>query len=251
MAVIGVSLPAGSPLGWLYSIQPIQRRFDMTARTLFLALFLPPALLAADRPATPAPTLRQAIFVNPDDPSVREVRRIGETAATWISRRLINEAASSVVRYRPVDGLGICHLLNLPESGPPLPELPRVTAIKRTSLRLRNPANAPDALEGKALDRIRTSIEAGAPPPPLLLQRVDYADGVREWRVYQPVTVGPQCAACHGPPEAQPENLRAVLRERYPTDAAVGYRWGEWRGLIRVTVADAPAAGKPGSPSKR
>ncbi len=223
----------------------------MTARTLFLAVFSLAALVAADRPATPPPTLRQAIFVNPDDPSVREVRRIGETAATWISRRLINEAASSVVVHSPIRGLGVCHLLDLPESGPLLPELPRVTAIKRTSLRLRNPANAPDALEGQALDRIRTSIEAGAPPPPLLLQRVDYANGAREWRVYQPVTVGLQCAACHGLPEAQPENLRAVLRERYPTDAAVGYRWGEWRGLIRVTVADAPAAGEPGSPSQR
>jgi len=222
----------------------------MTARILILALFLFTALVAADRTATPPP-LRQAIFVNPDDPAVREVRRIGESAATWISRRLINEAASSVVVHSPVDGLGVCHLLNLPKSGPPLPELPRVTAIKRTSLRLRNPANAPDALEGQALDRIRTSIEAGTPPPSLLLQRVDYANGTREWRVYQPVTVGPQCAACHGPPEALPGDLRAVLRERYPTDAAVGYLRGEWRGLIRVTVADAPAAGAPGSPPRR
>lgn len=225
----------------------------MTARTLFLAVLLLAALDAAERPAAPPPPppLREAAFVNPDDPAVREVRRIGESAATWISRRLINEAASSAVAHSPVRGLGVCHLLNLPERGPPLPEFPRVTAIKRTSLRLRNPANAPDALEGQALDRIRRSIEAGAPLPPLLLQRVDYANGTREWRIYQPVTVGPHCAACHGSPEKQPDNLRAVLRERYPTDAAVGYRWGDWRGLIRVTVADAPAAGTPATTSAR
>lgn len=221
----------------------------MTAHILFLAAGLFAALVAADGMAAPPspPALREAVFVSPDDPSVQEIRRIGETAATWVARRLINEAASSVVVHSAVDGLGVCHLLNLPAGGPPLPQLPRVTAIKRTSLRLRNPANAPDALEGQALDRIRITIEAKSPPP-LLLQRLDYVNGRREWRVYQPVTIGPQCTACHGPAEFQPDNLRAALRERFPADAAVGYHWGDWRGLIRVTVADTPAAGTATSP---
>ena len=59
-------------------------------------------------------------------------------------------------------------------------------------------------------------------------------------RIENAVAALPQCLQCHGDPAAQSETLRAKLKQYYPDDEAVGYKAGEWRGVIRVTVADAP-----------
>jgi hypothetical protein len=50
----------------------------------------------------------------------------------------------------------------------------------------------------------------------------------------------PKCLACHGDSAGQSEALKTKLAALYPGDKASNYSAGEWRGLIRVTVADAP-----------
>lgn len=72
------------------------------------------------------------------------------------------------------------------------------------------------------------------------MQRVDLPGGKPEWRVYRPVGIAPQCVTCHGPRESLDAGLVARLAEKYPDDQATGYAAGQWRGLIRVTVGDAP-----------
>lgn len=199
--------------------------------------------------ATSQPADLQAAFVNVDDPAVKEIRRVGERAVVWAANSVGDDASSSFVSYSPAGAVKFCHLKDLPKSGPVLPNLPQITAIKLTSLRLRNPANAPDAAEKLVLEHIRKGIETGGFPPILLMQRIDNPDGTKEWRVYRSLMVKPQCLACHGPAGSQSADLRAVLQDGYPSDAAVGYSAGEWRGVVRATVSEvAPAKPAPALP---
>jgi hypothetical protein len=68
--------------------------------------------------------------------------------------------------------------------------------------------------------------------------------------VYRLIGILPQCAACHGPKDAMSTELLAVLEKRYPKDEATGYANGQWRGLIRVTVAETPGK-SPAAPKKK
>jgi len=122
--------------------------------------------------------------------------------------------------------------------------MPQIKAAKRTSFQVRNPANAPDAAEKLALDHVQREIDGSNAPPKILVQRID-REGKIEWRVYRPIGLLPNCVICHGDADSMPSALRATLEIRYPEDKAVGYSAGQWRGLIRVTVAAPPAAPKP------
>lgn len=183
----------------------------------------------------------KARFVADGSPEAAEVRQLGEDAINRLATTLVREVTAAMAKEGPAGAIEVCHLNAVPITNGTIAGLPRITAMKRTSLKLRSPANAPDAAEKLALDHIQQLLENGDPPPPLLVQRVEPADAAPEWRVYKPIGMLPKCLACHGDPEGQPDALRAKLAERYPSDQATGYNAGEWRGLIRVTVADAPA----------
>ncbi len=104
--------------------------------------------------------------------------------------------------------------------------------IKRTSMRYRNPANAPDEGETEALRYYETALaEAGELPGPWVQK-----SGRDEYRFYRPLVVAPPCLVCHGSAEEIDPAVQAILDERYPDDLATGYSVGEFRGVIRVSV---------------
>lgn len=189
-------------------------------------------------PAAEEPALA-AQFLDPEAPECSEVRKIGETAINRLAVTLVNEVTSAVAKVGPEKALEVCHLKALPLTGAIIKDTPRITAVKRTSLRLRNSANAPDAAEHLALRHVEKQLENGVLPK-VLVQRIEPPGGKPEWRVYRMVGIMPQCVACHGPKESMSPGLQTLLKERYPSDQATGYASGQWRGLIRVTVGEAP-----------
>jgi hypothetical protein len=210
-------------------------------KTRYLIAVLAALSLArgADSGAPPSAT-----FVDPDSPDVAEIRALGERAINRLAVTLVNEVAVAVSKGGAEKAVEVCHLKALPLTGEIVSGLPRITAVKRTSLRLRNPANAPDPADQLALKKVEKDIGSGVVPK-VLVQRIDLPAGQAEWRVYRPVGVAAQCVACHGSPEDMPPGLQARLAERYPSDQATGYSAGQWRGLIRVTVSDTPPPAPP------
>jgi len=104
--------------------------------------------------------------------------------------------------------------------------------IKRTSLRYRNPANAPDEAETEALKYFESTLaETGALP-----QAWVQTAGRDEYRYYTPLTVAPACLQCHGMPDEIDPAVRAILDEQYPDDLATDYAVGDFRGLVRVSI---------------
>jgi hypothetical protein len=113
--------------------------------------------------------------------------------------------------------------------------------IRRVSLRHRNPANAPDDLERRALesfDRLPRSQVAGAEH----VELVEGPDGTT-LRYLKPVVTAPLCLQCHGQATEIAPAVRKILGEKYPGDRAIGFAVGDVRGAItvRVPVAAAPA----------
>ena len=98
----------------------------------------------------------------------------------------------------------------------------------RTSDRLRNPTNAPPPW---AADIV--SAHAG--------QRARDIDGFAvdlggTLGVLRAIAQRPVCANCHGPSDRLAKGVRAALDQRYPKDAATGFREGEIRGWFWVEI---------------
>lgn len=112
-------------------------------------------------------------------------------------------------------------------------------AIKRTALRVRNPANAPDAAEKALLEQLGGMLRGEDPlPKDATLFSETESGTVRTLRFYQPVMMQGSCVGCHGTPDKIPADVRKVLAERYPKDKGWGYKEGELRGIISITVKE-------------
>lgn len=225
----------------------------MKARTLFTLLSLLPAFAieiprVTAAPADP-PKLIESVFVSPESPELGDVKSLADRAINRLAYSLVSEAGTAVAKQGASAALAVCHLKFVPQTGDVIHDMPRVTGYKRTSLRIRDAANAPDEAEKLALERVKRDIDEGNSPPRMLAQRVLWSNRVSEWRVYRPIGVMAQCVTCHGPTSGMPDDLRTELSRRYPEDQATGYNVGEWRGLIRVSIA--PATAPAAAPAKK
>lgn len=105
--------------------------------------------------------------------------------------------------------------------------------IKRTSDRIRAPHDAPDADEQRRLNEVLALLSASTAPADIPPQAVVLGDSVA---YYQPILIAmPTCLKCHGAAGTDVDSLTmAAIRERYPGDAAMGYKVGDFRGLWSI-----------------
>lgn len=180
------------------------------------------------------------IFVPVDDSRVAGIRRAGERAIDHAGNALVLEVRRVLADTAPAMALGHLHLKDY-KPPPPAAGLPAVSTVRRTSLQVRNPANAPDAADLAALTRIEHEIRDGDAVSSVLVQRVTLPNQAPEWRVYRPLVTLKQCVTCHGPANSLAPGVAEALHVFYPTDQAVGYRAGSWRGLLRASIPDTAA----------
>ncbi len=105
--------------------------------------------------------------------------------------------------------------------------------VGRTSLRTRNPANAPDPWERVVLEDFERRAAAGEDPAGLERSEVVGEGGARTFRYMKAIPTGEVCTICHGPDVAPA--IREKIREAYPADRATGFRPGEIRGAFTLS----------------
>ena len=139
----------------------------------------------------------------------------------------------------PVNAISVCNL-----SAPGIANTYSVRNgwdVGRTSLKLRNPANAPDAWERSVLESFEERKGAGEDPAKMEYYEVVRQDGVKELRYMKAIPTAKLCLACHG------ENVDSITRTRleklYPDDQALGYKAGDIRCAFSITQP-LDAAGK-------
>jgi hypothetical protein len=106
--------------------------------------------------------------------------------------------------------------------------------VRRVSLKLRNPANAPDAYEARKLNELALLGEQGDMPEEIVA--VVNEDGRPRLRYLRPISVMSPCLKCHGDRVKMDPEAADLIRQRYPDDQATGYSVGDLRGAISVSV---------------
>lgn len=105
--------------------------------------------------------------------------------------------------------------------------------VGRTSLRVRNPDNAPDSWERTVLEAFDKRRAAGEDPATIEQQAVITVGEQRFYRYMKAIPAADACLLCHGSTIA-PE-LQARIGSLYPDDRATGYNAGDLRGAFTLT----------------
>ncbi len=98
--------------------------------------------------------------------------------------------------------------------------------VKRTSLKLRNPSNAPNSLEKQILEMYEKTMSK---KPSIIKTN----EGIK---FFTPIFIAPVCLNCHGIPiQHIPDVTMRALKELYPKDQATGYELYNIRGVWSMT----------------
>jgi hypothetical protein len=110
-------------------------------------------------------------------------------------------------------------------------------AIRRVSLRNRNPKAVPDAWERAVLEDFDRRAAAGEKPATLERAEIVQQDGRPVYRYMRALPTQELCVQCHGAPDQLSAAVRDKLNALYPDDKAVGYAVGQIRGAMTIRKA--------------
>lgn len=163
----------------------------------------------------------------------------GEEASREIPQATVQQAAGLAAEFKsalmaalkegmadgPGQAIGVCSI-----QAPELAAEMSVDGVRigRTALRLRNPVNSPEVWMLPLLEDYHAT-GPGAEPRSV---RIDDATV----GYVEPLYVGKPCLACHG--ETIAEEIKGQIAELYPDDRSVGFREGDFRGLLWVTIEE-------------
>ncbi len=156
----------------------------------------------------------------------------GRTAAAALDETLASRIARSLRDSGPEGAMSVC-AWQARALADEVGQKEGVT-VRRTSLKLRNPLNAPDAYEKEVLARLSADALRGDLSDESIDER--RADGRKVYRYVKPLVAGPLCIKCHGGAGDIPEGIRKMIEDRYPDDAATGYRDGDLLGIVSVVI---------------
>ncbi len=131
----------------------------------------------------------------------------------------------------PVNGIAVCH-----------DKAKQIAAdqswksgvlIGRTSLKIRNSANAPDNWELAVLRQFEARKIQGEPADKLeFFAVIDDDKGQKTFRYMKAIPTVALCLNCHG--ETLSPEVAAKLKELYPNDQAHGFKEGDLRGAFTI-----------------
>ena len=107
-------------------------------------------------------------------------------------------------------------------------------AIRRVSLKNRNPKGVPDAWEKAVLEDFDRRQAAGENVAALEKAEIVGDGDKRMVRYMKALPTQKLCLNCHGAKDALDPAVKARLAELYPNDLATGYAEGQIRGALTV-----------------
>jgi hypothetical protein len=123
-----------------------------------------------------------------------------------------------------VAALGFCTAKAMDITAEVNKKLPPYATVRRTALKTRNTLNTPDITDKEVM---ATYLKTGS-------KEVKVAKAEGETRVYKPLFLEKACLKCHGT-NLDP-TLKNMILENYPQDEAIGFKEGDFRGVIVVQI---------------
>lgn len=162
-------------------------------------------------------------------PSVEEQATLkGNQISTALLQKLGGELKSQMQTSGPIGALHFCsqNALTLTEQIAKESK----TSIKRISINNRNPVNQGNKDEIALLNEWDKLLKKGQPLPEQKLVKVSNSTIM----YYKPIVINNEaCLKCHGNVEGE---LAKAIHTTYPEDKATGYKMGDLRGMIAVTI---------------
>jgi hypothetical protein len=148
------------------------------------------------------------------------------------SKKLKGELMSAMKASGPVKAIEVCNT-----AAPAIAKDASTGGwtVGRTSLKLRNENNAPDAWEKETLQFFEAEKAKGADVSKLEKYITIEKDGVKTFRYMKAIPTAKPCLACHGGAVADP--VKAKLDALYPKDQATGFKPGDIRGAFTLSKA--------------
>lgn len=159
-------------------------------------------------------------------------RRAAESRAVTMEfmEALKGELQTAMKAGGPLNAINVCNK-RAPEIAADFSDVKGWT-VGRTSLRYRNPDNAPDAWESKVLEQFEERKAKGEDPKQMAYSEVVEESGTKVFRFMKAIPTAALCLSCHG------ENIEAAvegrIEELYPEDRARGFNIGDIRGAVTI-----------------
>jgi len=168
-----------------------------------------------------------------EDPELRAFVEESRRMVGAFAGSLKGELQAAVKEGGPRHAISVCKL-TAPQIARDMSSRPGWN-VGRTSHKLRNPENAPDAWEDAVLTDFLGRVAAGQDPKGLEKAELVVTDGRKAYRYMKAIPVQKVCLGCHG------AGIKAEVREQiealYPDDRATGFELGDLRGAFTVTRA--------------
>lgn len=149
-----------------------------------------------------------------------------------IPPKLLEVLDDEIRKGGPENAIGVCR-----EKAPQMAKAASEKtgwAIRRVSLKNRNPKAVPDAWEKGVLEEFDRRAAAGDKPTGLEKGELLTVDGQHVYRYMKALPTQDLCLQCHGTADRISPAVQAKLLEHYPNDKAVGYSAAEIRGAITI-----------------
>jgi len=161
---------------------------------------------------------------------ISQVVKTGHDASMLLLKTLGGNLKKHMKSGGPADALNFCALNAAKLTAEVDEKLGKNISVKRITLKPRNPANEAEKDERRVLEALQTLHETGVRLPRHLIQKTD--DG---YKFYKPIKISKKvCLKCHGT-NINPK-LEKTIAKFYPTDKATGYKMGDLRGAIVITI---------------
>lgn len=152
--------------------------------------------------------------------------------AASVPPKLLTVLQEEIKKSGPEGAIGVCR-----EKAPAMAKAASEQtgwAIRRVSLKNRNPKAVPDAWEEAVLKDFDKRAAAGEKPTGLEKGELVTVDGKQMYRYMKALPTQDLCLQCHGTPDRLSPAVQAKLKELYPNDKAVGYGPAEIRGAMTI-----------------
>jgi len=174
------------------------------------------------------------LLANPYESNEEELASVvqtGQKASSQLLKTLGSNLKKHMKAGGPMEAAEFCITNAYPLTDKLNSDLGSDVSVKRVSLKYRNPANAPREDEAVVLTAFESLQKEGVMLPPYLVKQVDK----ETYKYYKPLTINKGvCLKCHG--VIKNSELSAKIAKNYPHDKATGYKLGDLRGAIVVTV---------------
>ncbi len=162
---------------------------------------------------------------------LQSVKKVGQRGATMLLQTLGKNMKKRMKDGGAMKALDFCSNEAYSLTERVNKKLPNGVRVKRISEKFRSPANKPSEDEVAVLKTFEQMQKANIILPKHLIQKV----APHKYKYYKPLLINKKvCLKCHG--DVKDIDLKRAIATRYPIDNAMGYKMGDFRGAVIVTI---------------